>query len=87
MAENYCIDKKERKCKRMDYVASQRAYAKAVRSSKWNFFSSQQLRLEKLLGSPKRWWRKVKKLGIVSRKVSDGYLDKVLDNNGVHSIQ
>ena len=76
-------DKEERKCKRMDYVASRRAYAKAVSSSKRKFFRSQQLRLEKLLGNPKRWWRKVKKLGIVKRKVSDAYLDKVLDNNGV----
>ena len=76
-------DKEERKCKRMDYVASRRAYAKAVRTSKRKFFRSQQLWLEKLLGNPKRWWRKVTKLGIANRKVSDGYLDKVLDNNGV----
>ena len=76
-------DKEERKCKRMDYVASGRPYAKDVRNFKRNFFQSQQIRLENLLGNPTRWWRKVKKLGIVNRKVSDSYLGKVLDNNGV----
>ena len=76
-------DKEERKCKRMHYVANRRTYAKAVRSSKRNFIRSQQLQLEKLLCNPKRWWRKVKKMGIVNRKVSDGYLGKVLDNSGV----
>ncbi len=30
-----------------------------------------------------RLWRKVKKLGIVNRKVSDGYLGKILDNNSL----
>lgn len=58
-------------------------YAKAVRSAKRSFFQSQQLRLEKLLGNPKSWWRKVKKLGIVKRKMSGGCLGKVLDQNGV----
>ena len=34
------------------------------------------------MGNPKSWWRKVKKLGIVNRKMSGGCLGKVLDNNG-----
>ena len=67
----------------MGYVACGSAYAQAVRNSKRNFFWSQQLRLEKLLGNPKRQWKKVKKLGILNRKVFNGYFGKVLDNNGV----
>ena len=63
----------------MGYVACGSAYAQAVRNSKRNFFWSQQLRLERLLGNPQ--WRI--KLGIVNKKVSDGYLSKVLDNNSV----
>ena len=75
-------DSESRKIKRKKYIVSRRAYANAVTSSKRRFLQSQRQALEDLLGNPKKWWRKVKKLGISSKNPSGG-LGKVYDKNGV----
>ena len=57
-------------------------YKTAVRKAKRRFEDDRQLKLEKLMRSPKKWWAEVKRLGLTrgKKKIVTG---KVYDEGGV----
>ena len=63
-----CDSKETRREKRREYVDERRRYKKAVSRAKRKFDKGRQVKLEKLIRSPKKWWAEVRKLGLIGWK-------------------
>lgn len=63
-------------------MEKRRKYKKAVRRAKRKFDEGRQVKLEKLLRSPRKWWAEVRKMGLLGGK-KKGMTGKVYDEGGV----
>ena len=66
-----CDSKETRREKRIEYVEKRRKYKKAVSRAKRKFDKGGQVKLEKLIRSPRKWWAEVRKLGLIGGKKKD----------------
>ena len=65
-----------------EHVEKRRRYKKAVNRAKRKFDEGRQVKLEKLIRSPKKWWAEVSKLGLIGGKKKD-MTRRVYDEGGV----
>ena len=77
-----CDSKETRREKRREYVEKRRKYKKAVSRAKRKFDEDRQVKLEKLIRSPRKWWAEVRKLGLIGGKKKD-MTGRVYDEGGV----
>ena len=77
-----CDSKETKREKRKEYVEKRRKYKKAVCRAKRKFDEGKQVRLEKLITSPRKWWAEVRKLGLIGGKKKD-MTGRVYDEGGV----
>ena len=77
-----CDSKETKREKRREYVEKKRKYKKAVSRAKRKFDDGKQVRLEKLIRSPRKWWAEVRKLGLIGGKKKD-MTGRVYDEGGV----
>ena len=77
-----CDSKETRREKRREYVEKRRKYKKAVSRAKRKFEEDRQVKLEKLIRSPRKWWAEVRKLGLIGGKKKD-MTGRVYDEGGV----
>ena len=77
-----CDNQEMRRRKRTEYVKMRKAYKVAVSRAKRKFKERKHDELHGLLSNPRRWWREVQKMGVMSRGVKTDDITKVYNEVG-----